>query len=79
MRVCHPEPESFAGEGSAVRKKAKEKADSSPPFKNRTGLGMTYFRVFRSLLEPELQQRLRAQFADARFVAGQSLDGFRRW
>jgi hypothetical protein len=30
MRVCHPEPVSFAGEGSAVREKAKEKADSSP-------------------------------------------------
>jgi hypothetical protein len=29
-RVCHPEPASFAGEGSAVRKKAKKKADSSP-------------------------------------------------
>ena len=29
-RVCHPEPVSFAGEGSAVRKKAKEKGDSSP-------------------------------------------------
>jgi hypothetical protein len=25
-----PNPASFAGEGSAVRKKAKEKADSSP-------------------------------------------------
>jgi hypothetical protein len=29
-RVYHPEPVSFAGEGSAVRKNAKEKADSSP-------------------------------------------------
>jgi hypothetical protein len=29
-RVCHPESASFAGEESAVRKKAKEKADSSP-------------------------------------------------
>jgi hypothetical protein len=29
-RGCHPEPASFAGEGSAVRNKAKEKADSSP-------------------------------------------------
>ena len=29
-RICHPEPASFAGEGSAVRKKTKKKADSSP-------------------------------------------------
>jgi hypothetical protein len=29
-RICHPEPASFAGEGSAVRKDTKEKADSSP-------------------------------------------------
>jgi hypothetical protein len=29
-RVCHPERAPFAGEGSAVRKKANEKADSSP-------------------------------------------------
>jgi hypothetical protein len=45
-RVCHPEPVLFAGEGSAVRKKAKEKADSSPSFKNRAGFGMTYFSSF---------------------------------
>ena len=29
-RVCHPERAPFAGEGSAVRKKAKERADSEP-------------------------------------------------
>jgi hypothetical protein len=29
-RTCHPEPALFAGEGSAFRKKAKGKADSSP-------------------------------------------------
>jgi hypothetical protein len=32
--LCHPEPALFAGEGSAVRKNAQEKADSSPRSKN---------------------------------------------
>src|ERR1700747_3549132 len=36
-RICHPEPASFAGEGSAVRKKTKEKADSSPRSKTKRG------------------------------------------
>ena len=36
-RICHPEPASFAGEGSAVRKKAKEKADSSPRSETERG------------------------------------------
>jgi hypothetical protein len=29
-RICHPEPASFAGEGSAVRKKTKEKQIPHP-------------------------------------------------
>jgi hypothetical protein len=36
-RICHPEPASFADEGSAVRKKTKEKADSSPRSKTERG------------------------------------------
>ncbi len=36
-RVGHPEPVSFAGEGSAVRKKAKEKVDSEPRSKTERG------------------------------------------
>jgi hypothetical protein len=36
-RVCHLEPVSFAGERSAVRKKVKEKADSSPRSKTERG------------------------------------------
>jgi len=43
MRACHPDPASLAGEGSAVRKKAREKADSSPRQKPN---GTTCFRVF---------------------------------
>jgi hypothetical protein len=63
-RVCHPEPALFAGEGSAVRKTAKEKADSSP-VKNQTGFGMTYFYFFRRLLgfwEQYYSARHRADF-----------------
>src|ERR1700732_4487546 len=44
-RICHPEPASFAGEGSAVRKKAKEKADSSPRQKP-TGVRNDKFSTF---------------------------------
>ena len=36
-QICHPEPASFAGEGSAVRKKTKEKADSEPRSKTERG------------------------------------------
>jgi hypothetical protein len=48
-RVCHPELGSFAGEGSAFRKKAEEKSRFLTPFKNRTEFGMTYFESFRGL------------------------------
>ena len=50
-RVCHPEPVSFAGEGSAVRKKAKEKADSEPRSKTERGSERHIFEFFRSLGE----------------------------
>jgi hypothetical protein len=52
MRVCHPEPASFGGEGSAVRNTAKEKADSSPRSKTERGSEGHIFEFFRSLLEP---------------------------
>jgi hypothetical protein len=48
-RLCHPEAASFAGEGSAVRKKVKEKADSSPHQKPN-GVRTDIFSLFRTLL-----------------------------
>jgi hypothetical protein len=51
MRICHPEPASFAGEGSAFCKKAKEKADSSRRLKTEQGSEMTYFKVFPQPVE----------------------------
>jgi hypothetical protein len=36
-RIYHPEPALFAGEGSAVHKETKEKADSEPRSKTERG------------------------------------------
>ena len=41
---------SFAGEGSTVRKKAKEKADSEPRSKTERGEEWHIFEFFRNLL-----------------------------